>query len=440
MEKIPSWTLQIWIEKSLCECYNFQYNFMEDLIIKSKERVEIKIKKGYKGYKSYQYLEPDYDYKYFKLSNQINRVEPYLIPLTPEQEQRVKKLIEENIVISLHEHPSVMPEDLNELMEYEREGREFTGYEGLAHSCLDAVFDNMMDGTCVITSKAGWKWTDVIHDMGMRSCDIAHQDFLIKGEQVEDIYKAKSQGKIAWFMALESATMIENEIDRIEVLYGLGVRMMGITYSESNSLGSGLKEIRDGGLTAFGRKAVERMNKIGMAIDVSHSGDQTSLDVIEISKKPVFITHTGARSLWNMKRLKPDDVLKACAAKGGVIGIEAAPHTTITKKNPMHNIESFMEHFEYIKDLVGIDHVSFGPDALYGDHVGLHHLFSGNMSIAENTAGDKFEQTEYVKGLENPTEASHNIIRWLVKHNYSDEDIIKVIGGNTLRVLKEVWV
>jgi len=76
---------------------------------------------------------------------------------------------------------------------------------------------------------------------------------------------------------------------------------------------------------------VERYNKIGMAIDVSHCGDQTALDVIETSTKPVFITHAGAKTLWNIKRLKPDDVLQACANKGGVIGIEAAPHTTITK-------------------------------------------------------------------------------------------------------------
>ena len=397
------------------------------------------IKKAYKGYKAYQYLERDKDYRYFKLAKEINRVEPYLLPLTSEQQNRVQNIINDNVVISLHEHPIITPEDINELMDYEREGREFTAFEGLANSCLDAVFDNMMDGTCIITSKAGWKWTDVIHDIGMRSCDMAHQDFVIKGAKLEDIYKAKEQGKVAWFISLESATMIENELDRIEVLYGMGVRMMGITYSESNCLGSGLKERRDGGLTSFGRKAVERMNKIGMAIDVSHSGDQTALDVIEVSEKPTFITHTGARSLWNMKRLMPDEALLACAAKGGVIGIEAAPHTTITKNNPRHDLESYMEHFEYIKDLVGIDHVAFGPDALYGDHVGLHNMFSGNMSIAENTSGDKFERIEYVKGLENPTEASHNIIRWLVKHNYSDEDIQKVIGGNVIRVLKEVW-
>jgi membrane dipeptidase len=128
--------------------------------------------------------------------------------------------------------------------------------------------------------------------------------------------------------------MIENELDRIDILYGLGVRCLGIAYSEANALGSGLKEPHDGGLTSFGRRAVKRMNKLGIAIDISHSGDRTSMDTIEVSDKPIFITHAGARALWNSNRLKPDEVIKACAEKGGVIGIEAAPHTTITEKKP----------------------------------------------------------------------------------------------------------
>jgi membrane dipeptidase len=140
-------------------------------------------------------------------------------------------------------------------------------------------------------------------------------------------------------------------------------------------------------------------------------------------------------------------VLAACADKGGVIGIEAAPHTTLTKNHPDHDIESFMEHFEYVKDLVGIDHLAFGPDTLYGDHVGLHHLYADALSIdsshqargVEREQPPPFEEVEYVKGIENPTEGSKNILRWLVKHDYSNEDIAKALGQNILRVLKEVW-
>ena len=181
------------------------------------------------------------------------------------------------------------------------------------------------------------------------------------------------------------------------------------------------------------------MNKLGIAIDISHSGDQTCLDTIEVSDKPIFITHAGARGLWDTKRMKPDVVLKAMAAKGGVIGIEAAPHTTLTKAHPKHSIESFMEHFEYCADLVGIDHVAFGPDTLFGDHVGLHHYFAKQLSIKSAHGAQAFEEVEYVDGIENPAEAFPNIVRWLVKHDYSDGDIGKAIGGNVMRVLEEAW-
>ena len=398
------------------------------------------LNKKYDGYKSFGYLKAGQDYREFELAEPLERVKPYRISLTETQEKKVEKIMQDSIVISVHEHPVLFPKNMNEVFEYNREGRQFTPFEALAKSPLDAVFDNLMDGTCAITSKHGWKWNDVLYDLGMRLSDIAHQNYIIKCEKVEDIISAHENGQLAWIPTMEGAAMIENELDRIDILYGFGVRLMGITYSEANALGSGLKEENDGGLTVFGKQAVERMNKIGMAIDISHVGDQTSLDVIRESTKPVFISHAGTRSLWNSRRLKPDNVIKACADKGGLIRIEAAPHTTLTQKNKEHSIDSFMEHFEYVKDLVGIDHVSFGPDTLYGDHVGLHHAYAEHLSIKGSQAGgDQFEEVEYVKGLENPTEASINIIRWLVEHDYDEEDIKKVIGENTIRVLKEVW-
>jgi len=399
-------------------------------------------KKNYSGYKSYQYLEPGKDYKQFKLAKQINRVRPYKIDLSTAEEDRVKEIFENEVVISVHEHPRRLPEDISELTEMNSLGREFTGYEGLSVSGMDAVFDNFLDGSCIITSKNGWKWNDIIYNLGMKYCDIAHQDMYVRAENIDDIIAAKKNGKVALVPSLESSTMIENELDRIDILYGYGVRCMGIVYSESNSLGSGLKEDRDGGLTKFGHRAVERMNKLGMAIDVSHASDQTCLDVIEASNVPIFINHAGARSLWNIKRLKPDNVIKACAEKGGIIGVEAAPHTTITENHPYHNLESFMEHFDYIVDMVGIDHVAFGPDTNFGDHVALHKEFRKFLSIDEaNKKGSpEHKEVEYVAGLDNPSETFPNIVKWLVKHGYSNDEISKVVGKNVIRVLKEIWI
>ncbi|WP_432841883.1 dipeptidase [Dactylosporangium sp. CA-092794] len=397
--------------------------------------------KRYTGYTAYEYLEPGVDLKEFRYAKQIGRVPPYAgLELSGVQRERTERLLREEIVISLHDHVQVFPEDMAQLREHIRTGREPTGYEGLARSGMTAVFDNGMDGTCCISSDAGWKYQDVLFDLGVRMADLAHQDFVVKAGSVADIRHAHETGRLAHVFALEAATMIENEVDRLDVLYGFGVRQIGIAYSEANTLGSGLKERGDGGLTYFGERAVTRMNKLGLAIDISHSGDRTALDVVEHSTKPVFITHCGSREVWPTSRMKPDALIKACAERGGVLGLEAAPHTTLSAAHPRHSIESVMDHFTHLVDIIGIDHIAFGPDTLFGDHVGLHNAFAGNLSIAQAHGTVDFEKVEYVDGLENPAECFYNIIGWLVSHGYSDDEIRKVVGGNTLRVLEEVWV
>jgi membrane dipeptidase len=394
-------------------------------------------------YRSFSYLEGGRDYKVFELAPELNRVDQHVIVLTDAEEERVNRLTKDNIFVSLHEHLGIFPSDIKESPAYCHEGRMATAFQALGNAKWDAVFDNLMDGILNIESKHGWKWTEVLHDLGMRLCDIAHQDFLFHCTSVEDIRKAHRERRIAWIASMEGAAMIENELDRLDVLYGFGVRALGVTYSESNALGSGLREPNDGGLTVFGRRAVQRMNKLGMLIDCSHCGDRTTLDVIAASEQPIILSHIGARALWDSNRLAPDEVLEACAKRGGVIGIEAAPHTTITRNDTTHSLDSVMEHFEYIRSLVGIDHVGFGPDTLYGDHVGLHDVYAGALSIKESRAGGtnqaSFERVNYVRGLENPTEGSITIPRWMVKHGYSDEEITKAMGGNALRLLERVW-
>ncbi len=394
---------------------------------------------GPKGYRSFGYLTPGVDFPEREVVEDAGLFPSRPVPLAPDEEERADRLAHDLVLVSLHEHLGSFPRNIAETPDYVRDGRVFTPFAALAESDWDCVFDNLLDGICRIESKRGWKWTEVLHDLGMRLADIAHQDFLIHCKSVADILRAHAEGKMAWVAAIEGAAPIENELDRVEVLYGFGVREMGITYSESNALGSGLKEANDGGLTAFGREVVTRMNQVGMFIDTAHCGDQTTLDVIEASDKPVGITHIGARTLWNTRRMAPDDVMRACAEKGGIIGIEAAPHTTLTEKHPKHSLDSFMEHFEFVANLVGIDHVGFGPDTVFGDHVGLHGVYASALSI-KKAGGQGFERVPYVAGIENPVEGSKNILRWLVKNGYSDEDIGKVMGENALRVLRQVWV
>lgn len=394
---------------------------------------------SYSGYRAFSYLRANVDYASFELAPEFGRVPLHVTELDEAQVERVVRLLSENIVISLHEHPQRFPIDMSELEAFNRAGRPFTAYAGLASSGLTVVFDNMIDGTGCIMSKSGWSWDDVVYDLGMRLCDLAHQNFARHVRNLGDIAQVHEDGSIGVVMSLEAATPIGNEIDRLDVLYGLGVRQIGIAYSESNMLGGGLKELRDGGLTVLGRRAVERMNALGLAIDISHSGDRTCLDTIEESSKPVLITHAGARTVWRTPRMKPDDVLKACAARGGLVGIEAAPHTTLSAEHPRHSIESVMDHFSYCVELLGIEHVAFGPDTIYGDHVALHRALNFDPGLGGEMVAVPFESVDYVAGLENPTENFFNIVSWLVRHGYSDEEIVLAIGGNVMRVLADIW-
>ena len=405
--------------------------------------------KRYDGYKAYDYLEPGIDYKEFNLRKGVVPEWAYTVPLSKPEEERFQALIQNNIVISLHEHPCYYPDPIEASPYLPPEGRQFLAYKDLSLSGLDCVFDNVMDGRSTINTKHGWDWNSTVHDLGMRICDIDHQSFVIHCRKVEDIKTAHREGKLAWVAVLESSTCIENEVDRLDVLYGIGVRSMGITYSESNMLGTGLKEPGDSGLSDFGYDALVRMNKLGILVDVSHCGDKTAADTIELSKDPLCISHCGAKSVMPTTRMLPDDVLQACAERGGVLGVEVAGFGVRSEKHPEGHLEGFLDHLEYCIELMGIDHVGVGPDTMYGDHVGqyrVHRERANDIGLGHYTRPGKtaspapsYPPIEYVRGMENPSECLMNTARSLILRGYSDEEIIKVIGGNGLRVMEQVW-
>ena len=404
--------------------------------------------KRYNGYQAFSYLEPGFDYTEFKLVGHP-RVEPYYVPLSEGEEDRLGSLIEKSVLVDLHEHPVLWPEDMRDVPEMHRLGRQFTAYEALSTSHIDCVFDNMMDGMAYVTSYSGWKWGDVIHDIGIRLSDIAHQEMITHCRTVKDIWGAYRDGRIAMVLALESASPIENELDRIDVLYGLGVRSMGLCYSESNMLGGGMGESRlDSGLTDFGYDAVKRMNRLGMLADVGHTNDRTALETIEASDEPIYNSHSGPGAIA-VGHTNGDDVLHALAESNGLLGVGGAGRGLRTKKNPVGSIDSYMECVEYCIDLMGIDHVGCGPDTLYGAHQALygvwfplrrgHHGREGGKVTPELTLPEGAVDPGYVRGLENPSEFV-NIARWMVRHGYSDEEIQRIVGLNALRLLGKVWV
>jgi len=407
--------------------------------------------KKYSGYKAYDYLEPDLDFKAFKLRRAEKDEWMYTVPLSKTEEERFEEFVENNVIIDLHEHPVLFTEDITQGAESYPQGKQFMAYESLSRSGIDCVFDNLMDGRLIINTKNGWDWMGTLHDLGMRLCDIEHQDYVILCKGVNDIKEAHKKGKLAWVAVLESATCIENEVNRLDILYGFGVRSIGVCYSQTNMLGSGMGERKDGGLTDFGYDAVKRMNKLGILIDVAHAGNLTCIETIEASDIPIYNSHSGPSTIAR-GHVHSDEVLQVLAEKEGVIGVGGAGMGLRTEKNPVGNIESYMECVEYCIDLMGIDYVGCGPDSLYGDHqnhYGVfrehaktggfgHYVRPGRPARQRTTLPPGVVDPGYVKGLENPNEFV-NIARWMIKHGYSDPEIAKVMGQNAIKLLEKVW-
>ncbi|MCI2265160.1 dipeptidase [Sediminivirga luteola] len=403
-----------------------------------RSKAELRLER-WNGYRPYEYL-PDDAMTRFEFAPQIGREPGASIVWDPAVEERARAFEESHTIVSAHDHLSLRPADPSDFAAYRRQGREATPYEGIARSNVDVFFDGGPAAVSMIRSHAPFDWDDAVADLAMRQSDWAHQG-LVRTVKTFGEATARTPDQVGVVLTLEAATPIGNDLDRLDVLYGMGLRLCGVVYSESNQLGSGLAESGDAGLTALGKRAVRRMNELGIMIDVSHSGDQTALDAVRYSSQPVSITHAGSRALWPTARMKPDDVIRAVAQSGGIIGVEAAPHTTVSPQHPRHSLDSVMDHIEYCIELVGIDHVAFGPDTNYGDHVAWHHTFAPLFGKDDGGAEPlpPHEEVPYVTGCENPTEATGNMIRWLFSKGYREDEIAKLAGGNMLRVAADVW-
>lgn len=362
----------------------------------------------------------------------VSRVPSTAPALSPEQEQRFTGIVTEIPLATWHEHLSVRPGDPRDYEPYRRQGREKLPFGAMGESCLALVFDGGLASP--VRARQLWDWNDVVDELGFRVTGMSHQPGFVVIRAGRELAAIKAGTEdISVVLTLESASCVGTDIDRLDVLFGIGIRSMGITYSEGNALASGLSDPRDGGLTNFGRAAVHRMNKLGIIVDISHASEQTTFDVCEVSRKPVIASHSGAKSVHPIARNRSDDAIKAIAATGGVIAMSASPYSTVSVAHPVHTLESVMDHFEHCADLVGLEHVGFGFDTHFGDHLAWHQ----HWAVADDRP--RQHPIDFVDGAENPAEGTANAVRWMIAHGYSDEEIRTVCSANVFRVMKECW-
>lgn len=257
----------------------------------------------------------------------------------------------------------------------------------------------------------------------------------------DDIARAKKDGTLGLILGFQNTEMIERDLPRIEVFHRLGIRIIQLTYNDRNIVGDGCLEPGDAGLSAFGRQVVERMNELGIAVDLSHCGTRTTADGIETSTKPPLITHSGCREVYRHPRSKEDRELKAMADKGGVIGIYFMPFIGPGPGAP--TIEMLTRQIDHAIKVCGTDHVGIGSDLSTTPIEETPEYLREQESFVKGRAARGISAPDESRPLYIP-ELNHSrrlegVVRSLQRSKHPAEVIEKVIGGNFHRVFKAIW-
>lgn len=241
-------------------------------------------------------------------------------------------------------------------------------------------------------------------------------------ESVADVRRAKASGRLGVLFDIEGAKAIDDQLSLIGLYYDLGVRWMSVAYNRANLVGGGCME-DDAGLTAFGAQAIDEMARVGMVTCCSHTGERTSLEVIEHAKNPVIFSHSNPRALCDHPRNVRDHVLGACAAKGGVIGINGVG--AFLGANDTRS-ETVAKHIDYVAQLVGIDHVALGLDYVFDRAELLAYLAANRATFGDAVVS---AQIDFVEPEQLP-----EIVECLFALGYAASDVERVIGLNLLRI------
>lgn len=256
-------------------------------------------------------------------------------------------------------------------------------------------------------------------------------------DSVADLERIKASGKIGVILGTQNADHFHYlHPEHVQLFYRAGQRVAQLTYNARNLIGTGATDRNDDGLSDWGVSAVQEMNRLGMAIDVSHCGDRTSLDAAEVSSKPILITHSNPRAMaGGHPRCKPDDVIKAVCAKGGVMGLTIM-RIFVRDRDPV-TLEHLLDQYEYMTRLVGNEHLGIGTDS---DMYGYDKLPAPMLKRLYQVGSGKYRWREGldIPALDHP-QRTFDLVEGLIRRKYSNEAIEGILGGNFKRVLKQIW-
>ena len=268
----------------------------------------------------------------------------------------------------------------------------------------------------------------------------ARSDLLINARTAADIERAKREGKMAVVYGFQNATMIERSLDNIERLYELGTRCIQLTYNDRNLLANGCLERVDGGLSDFGVAAVRRMNELGIIVDLSHCGKETTMDGVALSEIPACFTHTMCDALYpGHPRAKTDDQIRAMALRGGVIGIAAIGYFVGPDPGGETTIENYIDHIEHAVGIAGVDQVGICTDyQIRGIEAWATRetWYEPRLTFFKPTYQVRWPP--WIPELDE-TDRFRNVAQGLARRGYGHEEIEKILGRNWLEYFRSVF-
>lgn len=376
----------------------------------------------------------------------------YDFGLDPEAEERARGLHEESTIVDLlywgPVGPVGFPTDVETVLAEEwlpNHDPQRVCWAALrlpAERCVDGDYDEY---------RARWEQSGVT--AGTRSVEVATPEltlatfgdlqmqfdrlpWLVKALRAEDIRAAKRSGQRA---AILNTQLISGPgpdlLASLGSLHDLGLRMLMLTYNVMTVIGSGCAERTDAGVSRYGADVIAEMNRLGMIVDTSHCGLQTTLDACALSERPVIASHTTARSVFGHTRGKPDEVLKALADSGGVVGINAVPFFLAAEGEA--TLDRMLDHLDHMVNVVGWEHVALGTDWPNSLPASIYTAALGGAVATTFRPEDAFAPESRTKGFEDYRDYP-NITRGLVARGYGDDQIRGILGENAVRVFAEV--
>jgi membrane dipeptidase len=336
------------------------------------------------------------------------------ITLTEAQERRASELHRRALVV-----------DGSSVVKHEPEHFERARAGGVTATNHTVVRPSSEFETAVLEMTSCRHWIDANADKGLLATTVA------------DIREAKASGREAIIFGPQNTEFIGPDLRKLEAAYVLGVRVLQLTYQRQNWVGAGCGEHVDAGLSTFGRALVREMDSMGIVVDLSHCGVETTAQAIEASANPVIFSHAHPYALSPHIRAKSDDLLRALAAKGGVVGITALSAFLADPAQPRvrQGLEAFRRHMEYLIDLIGVDHVGIGLDF---DETNTPEKFAKDKAAHPELDTGFGWDDKRIHGLTHAGE-EEQVSRVLVSLGLDDDAVLKVLGGNFLRVFETVW-